>query len=120
MHFNRDNWLGILNDHGGYLPVEIEAVPEGTVLPVKNVLVQVINTDPKYWRATSFFETALLRAVWYPTTVGTISWLSSSRSSRPCGRLLTTSRWCAAFFMITARAVSARRSRPRSADSRTW
>src|SRR6476659_8124461 len=76
MHFNRDNWLGIINDHGGYLPVEIEAVPEGTVLPVKNVLVQLINTDPKYWWATSFFETALLRAVWYPTTIGTISWLS--------------------------------------------
>jgi nicotinamide phosphoribosyltransferase len=79
MHFNRDNWLGILNDHGGYLPVEIEAVPEGTVLPVKNVLVQVINTDPKYWWATSFFETALLRAVWYPTTVGTISWLAKQQ-----------------------------------------
>ena len=60
MHFNRDNWLGILNDHGGLLPVEIEAVPEGTVLPVKNVLVQLINTDPKYLWATSFFETALL------------------------------------------------------------
>ena len=79
MHFNRDNWLGILNDHGGYLPVEIEAVPEGTVLPIKNVLVQVINTDPKYWWATSFFETALLRAIWYPTTVGTISWLAKQQ-----------------------------------------
>jgi nicotinamide phosphoribosyltransferase len=76
MPFNRDNWLGILNDHGGHLPVEIEAVPEGTVLPSRNVLVQVINTDPKYFWATSFFETALLRAVWYPTTIGTISWLS--------------------------------------------
>ncbi len=76
MHFNRDNWLGIINDHGGYLPVEIEAVPEGTVLPARNVLVQVINTDPKYYWATSFFETALLRAVWYPTTIGTVSWLS--------------------------------------------
>lgn len=76
MHFNRENWLGILNEHGGYLPVEIEAVPEGLVLPTKNVLVQVINTDPKYYWASSFFETALLRAVWYPTTVGTISWLA--------------------------------------------
>jgi len=75
MHFNRDNWLGILNDHGGYLPVEIEAVPEGTVLPTRNVLVQLINTDPKYFWVTSFFETALLRAVWYPTTIGTVSWL---------------------------------------------
>lgn len=76
MHFNRDNWLGILNDHDGFLPVEIEAVPEGTVLPAKNVLVQLINTDPRYFWATSFFETALLRAVWYPTTIGTVSWLS--------------------------------------------
>lgn len=76
MHFNRENWLGILNDHGGYLPVEIEAVPEGTVLPARNVLVQVINTDPRYFWATSFFETALLRAVWYPSTIGTVSWLS--------------------------------------------
>ncbi|CAB4858764.1 unannotated protein [freshwater metagenome] len=75
MHFNRENWMGILNDHGGLLPVEIEAVPEGTVLPARNVLVQLINTDPKYFWATSFFETALLRAVWYPTTIGTLSWL---------------------------------------------
>ncbi|MHA6796077.1 nicotinate phosphoribosyltransferase [Pseudonocardia bannensis] len=76
MHFNRENWMGILNDYDGYLPVEIEAVPEGTVLPASNVLVQLINTDPKYWWVTSFFETALLRAVWYPTTIGTVSWLS--------------------------------------------
>jgi nicotinamide phosphoribosyltransferase len=76
MHFNRDNWLGILEDYDGFLPVEIEAVPEGTVLPSRNVLVQLINTDPKYWWVTSFFETALLRAIWYPTTIGTISWLS--------------------------------------------
>jgi nicotinamide phosphoribosyltransferase len=76
MHFARDNWLGILNDHGGYLPVEIEAVPEGTVLPTRNVLVQLINTDPRYWWVTSFFETALLRAIWYPTTIGTVSWIA--------------------------------------------
>ena len=76
MHFNRENWMNVLNEYGGYLPVEIEAVAEGTVLPAHNVLVQLINTDPKYWWVTSFFETALLRAIWYPTTIGTISWLS--------------------------------------------
>ncbi len=76
MHFNRELWLGILNDHGGYLPVEIEAVAEGSVVPARNVLVQLINTDPKYWWVTSFFETSLLRAVWYPTTIGTVSWLA--------------------------------------------
>ena len=75
VHFNRKNWLDLLNDHDGYLPVEIEAAPEGTVLPTRNVLVQIVNTDPKYYWVTSFFETALLRAVWYPTTVGTLSWM---------------------------------------------
>ncbi|MFT4126003.1 MAG: nicotinate phosphoribosyltransferase [Gordonia sp. (in: high G+C Gram-positive bacteria)] len=74
--FNRDGWLGIVNEHGGFLPVEIEAVPEGTVLPNRNVLVQVVNTDPRYHWATSFFETALLRAVWYPTSVATTSWIA--------------------------------------------
>lgn len=76
MPFNRENWMGVLNEHGGYVPVEIEAAPEGLVIPTRNVLVQIINTDPKYYWATSFFETALLRAVWYPTTIGTISWMS--------------------------------------------
>lgn len=76
MPFRRENWMGVLNDHGGLLPVEIEAVAEGTVLPTRNVLVQLMNTDPKYYWVTSFFETALLRAVWYPTTIGTISWIA--------------------------------------------
>lgn len=76
MPFRRENWMGVLNDHGGLLPVEIEAVAEGTVLPTRNVLVQVVNTDPRYFWASSFFETALLRAIWYPTTIGTISWMA--------------------------------------------
>jgi nicotinamide phosphoribosyltransferase len=71
--FNRDGWQHILDAHGGYLPLEIEAVPEGTVLPVGNVLVQARNTDPKCFWLTSYVETALLRAVWYPTTVATRS-----------------------------------------------
>jgi nicotinamide phosphoribosyltransferase len=76
MPFNRENWMGVLNDYDGYLPVEIEAVPEGTILPTRNVMVQLINTDPRYFWVTSFFETALLRAIWYPSTIGTISWMA--------------------------------------------
>lgn len=74
--FERQNWIDLLNDHGGYLPLEIEAVPEGTVVPTRNVLVQVVNTDPKYPWVTGFVETALLRAVWYPSTVATTSWIA--------------------------------------------
>ena len=50
-----------------------EAVPEGTIVPVNNVLVQVCNTDPQCFWLTNYIETSLLRAVWYPTTVATLS-----------------------------------------------
>lgn len=73
MPFNYDGWLYILNEHNGYLPLDIEAVQEGTLVPTGNVMVQVVNTDPKCAWLTSYIETALLRAVWYPTTVATVS-----------------------------------------------
>lgn len=72
--FNREGWEYILDKYDGYLPVRIKAVKEGTVVPTRNVLVTVENTDPKCFWLTSYIETALLRAVWYPTTVATVSW----------------------------------------------
>ena len=72
--FNREGWEYILDKHNGYLPLVIKAVPEGTVVPVKNVLATVENTDPKCFWLTTYLETALLRAVWYPTTVATQSY----------------------------------------------
>jgi len=72
--FNEDGWRYIVNEYDGFLPIEIEAIPEGTVIPVKNAMVQVINTDANCAWLTSYVETALLRAVWYPTTVATVSW----------------------------------------------
>jgi nicotinamide phosphoribosyltransferase len=71
--FNREGWEYILQAHGGYLPVVIRAVPEGTVVPVKNVLATIENTDPNAFWLTTWLETALLRAIWYPTTVATQS-----------------------------------------------
>lgn len=72
-HFNEDMWRHILNAYGGYMPLNILAVQEGTIVPTKNVLLTVSNTDPKCFALTSYVETALLRAIWYPTTVATIS-----------------------------------------------
>ena len=72
--FNRAGWQYILDTHKGYLPVVIRAVPEGTVVPVKNVLATIENTDPECFWLTTYLETALLRAVWYPTTVATQSY----------------------------------------------
>lgn len=71
--FNREGWRYILEQYGGYLPLSISAVPEGSLIPTGNVLLQVVNTDPAVPWLTSYLETALLRAVWYPTTVATFS-----------------------------------------------
>ena len=71
--FNREGWQYILDKHNGYLPVVIKAVPEGTKVPVKNVLATIENTDPNCFWLTTWLETALLRAIWYPTTVATQS-----------------------------------------------
>ncbi len=71
--FNRAGWQYILDKHNGYLPVVIRAVPEGTVVPVKNVLATIENTDPECFWLTTWLETSLLRAIWYPTTVATQS-----------------------------------------------
>ena len=72
--FNRAGWQYILDVHNGYLPVVIRAVAEGTVVPVKNVLATIENTGGKNteW-LTTWLETPLLRAIWYPTTVSTQS-----------------------------------------------
>ena len=72
--FNREGWEYIVREHGGKLPVIIKAAPEGLVIPTLNVLVTIENTDPNCYWLTSFLETALLRAVWYPTTVATNSY----------------------------------------------
>lgn len=72
--FNREGWQYILDKHNGYLPVEIRSVDEGTLVPVHNVLATIVNTDPMVPWITTWIETPLLRAIWYPTTVATQSW----------------------------------------------
>jgi nicotinamide phosphoribosyltransferase len=54
----------------GYWPVEIRAIPEGTIVPVKNALFTLRTTNPKFHWAGGFIESLLLK-VWYPTTVAT-------------------------------------------------
>ena len=74
--FNYEGWMYIVNTHGGLLPIEIRAVDEGTVMPLHNVLVTIVNTDPKCFWLTTVIETSLLRAIWYPTTVASNSYHS--------------------------------------------
>lgn len=71
--FNRAGWEHILFEHEGFLPVAIFALPEGTVTNPGVPLLTIQNTDPKAYWLPSFLETALLRAIWYPTTVASNS-----------------------------------------------
>ena len=72
--FNEAGWMRIVDHFAGFLPVRIKAVKEGSVVPTGNVLVTIESTDAETAWIASFLETALLRAVWYPTTVATLSW----------------------------------------------
>jgi nicotinamide phosphoribosyltransferase len=71
--FNMDGFIELLAL--GYWPIRIQAVEEGSVIPTGNVLVQIMNTHKNFYWLPSFLETMLLRAVWYPTTVCTLSWM---------------------------------------------
>lgn len=69
--FNAEGWR--LISRMGYLPIKIRAVPEGTVLPTKNVIITVENTDNRFFWLPGYIETMLMQ-VWYPITVCTKSY----------------------------------------------
>lgn len=70
--FDRTKFDYIVEKHGGVLPIVIKAVPEGTVVGTKNVLLTIENTDPECAWLSNFLETLILQ-VWYPITVATLS-----------------------------------------------
>jgi nicotinamide phosphoribosyltransferase len=56
----------------GYWPLEIKAVPEGKVVPVKNVLMTLTNTISGFGWAVGFLESLIIKE-WYPTTTASCS-----------------------------------------------
>lgn len=70
--FSKEKWESLLRKHDGILPLSIKAVPEGTVVPVKNVLMLIENTDDEFPWLTNFVESILLQ-IWYGITVATLS-----------------------------------------------
>jgi nicotinamide phosphoribosyltransferase len=70
--FNYEGWMIIATELGGRLPLRIQAAPEGAVMKSNNVMVQIVNTDPRFFWLTTWVETPIMR-VWYPTTVASLS-----------------------------------------------
>lgn len=68
--FNKSGWLELIEL--GYYPLEIQAVPEGSIVSQKDVLVTITNTDDRFFWLPGWIETRILQ-IWYPVTVATRS-----------------------------------------------
>ncbi|KAG0265950.1 hypothetical protein DFQ27_000258 [Actinomortierella ambigua] len=69
--FPEDLFIKIVEEHDGYFPVKIEALPEGTAIHA-HVPVYQITAVGEMSRLVTFLET-ILTMIWYPSTVATLS-----------------------------------------------
>ncbi|KAF9170776.1 hypothetical protein BGX20_008532, partial [Mortierella sp. AD010] len=69
--FPKDLFMKIVDEHDGYFPVRIEALPEGSACHA-HVPVFQIFAEGEMSRLVTYLET-LLTMVWYPCTVATLS-----------------------------------------------
>jgi len=58
----------------GYLPLQVRAVREGSLIPLRVPYLTVENTDPRFFWLTNYFETQLSAELWQPITSATIAW----------------------------------------------
>lgn len=75
-----DNYLGkdsityqhIADLHDlGYLPLEIKALPEGSLVPMRVPVFTIKNTLPQFFWLTNMLETLLSSIIWKPCTSAT-------------------------------------------------
>lgn len=57
----------------GYLPIKIKSLPEGTLCPIGVPFMTIVNTDPKYYWITNYFETLIQTTIWGAITSATIA-----------------------------------------------
>lgn len=55
----------------GYLPIEIMALPEGSLIPYKVAPLIIFNTKDEFFWITNFLETILSTVLWLPCTSAT-------------------------------------------------
>jgi nicotinamide phosphoribosyltransferase len=55
----------------GYLPLEIKALPEGTLVPMRVPVFTIKNTVPEFFWLTNMLETLLSAILWKPCTSAT-------------------------------------------------
>ena len=57
----------------GYLPIEIKAVKEGMLIPIKVPMIQITNTHPDFAWLVNYLETFISCHIWQPMTSATIA-----------------------------------------------
>jgi nicotinamide phosphoribosyltransferase len=74
--FNEEGWRYIMTEYDGKLPIRIEAVKEGSIVPTKTMLYKIVSTDKNKKTAwlVNWVETLIMKT-WYPITVATNSML---------------------------------------------
>lgn len=73
LSFDKEGMMRIVNIHGGYMPVEFRAVPEGTYMPLKSMMFSMRSLDERLPTLPGLLETACVRHMWYGSTTATLS-----------------------------------------------
>jgi nicotinamide phosphoribosyltransferase len=55
----------------GYMPLEIKALPEGSLVPMRVPIFTIRNTQPTFFWLTNMLETVLSAVLWKPSTSAT-------------------------------------------------
>jgi nicotinamide phosphoribosyltransferase len=71
--FHKEGWMYIAKDLNGKLPIKIRSVPEGSLIPLHNILMSIESTDFNVAWLPGHLETILMQ-IWFPITVGTRSY----------------------------------------------
>jgi len=58
----------------GYLPLEIKALPEGTLVPMRVPMLTIENTNDKFFWLTNYIETLASAEMWKPVTSATLAY----------------------------------------------
>lgn len=63
----------------GYLPIEIKALPEGSICPIGVPALTIVNTLPEFFWITNYLETLMSATLWLPMTSATSARLYKKR-----------------------------------------
>lgn len=69
--FNKDGWKHVWSAHGGFFPLEIKSAPEGLLIPPRNALMTIENTDDQTRWLTGHVETAGLSHLFTSSSIAT-------------------------------------------------